>query len=127
MDQDYDNWNIIKKDISKKYFQQYFCTREIWFLSIGKNIGYEQDGKNELFERPVLIYRKFNSSIFLGIPLTSSLKKGKYYFTLNNNGNESSAILSQIRLFDSRRLLRRVRKISPEEFIRLRQKIKDLL
>jgi hypothetical protein len=40
-----------------------FREKEIWWCSIGINIGDEQDGKNELFERPVLILRKFNNKI----------------------------------------------------------------
>lgn len=126
MNQDYDNWNKIKIDLSQKSFQQYFYVREVWFVSIGKNLGYEEDGKNEMYERPVLIYKKFNNDIFWGIPLTSSFKEGDYYFVLDNNGIKSSALLSQLRLFDAKRLLRRVRKINPEEFKRLRQKMKGL-
>ncbi len=33
----------------------------IW-CSIGINVGDEEDGKNELYERPVLVIKKFNAS-----------------------------------------------------------------
>ena len=39
-------------------------------MSIGKNIGYETLGKQELFLRPVLVYKKLSKSTFVGIPLT---------------------------------------------------------
>src|SRR3989344_1315008 len=74
MEKEYDDWNKLKKSLSTKKSNVFFHEREIWFCSLGKNIGYEEDGKNELFERPILIIRKFNNSIFLAIPLTSSKK-----------------------------------------------------
>ncbi len=37
----------------------YFNEREIWWAHLGVNVGYEQDGKNDNFERPVLIIKKF--------------------------------------------------------------------
>lgn len=38
----------------------YFREGEIWWVSIGQNIGNEQNGKNTNFERSVLIFKKFN-------------------------------------------------------------------
>lgn len=57
-----------------------FKEREIWWRSIGTNIGTEEDGKNAHFERPVLVLRKFNRDIFLGLPLTSTRKDHRYHF-----------------------------------------------
>lgn len=39
-----------------------------------RRISDEQDGKNAEFTRPVLVLRKFNHSLFLGIPLTTNRK-----------------------------------------------------
>jgi len=36
--------------------------RDIVFIKMGKNIGYEQDGKGEEFLRPVVIYKNFIKS-----------------------------------------------------------------
>lgn len=47
---------------------------------MGVNIGYEEDGKNEKFERPVLILKKFNQYLILVVPLSSKIKNNKYYF-----------------------------------------------
>ena len=41
----------------------------------GKNIGFEQNGKGSNFVRPILVLRKFNSSIFWGLPLTTIKKQ----------------------------------------------------
>ena len=46
--------------------------------------------------------------MFLGVPLTSKIKTGFYYFDLTEAGIKSSVILSQVRLMSSKRLLRRM-------------------
>lgn len=126
MDQEYDNWNTKKKQISKNP-RIYFDKGEIWFVSLGKNIGDEEDGKNEGFERPVLITRKFNNNVFIAVPLTSNPnKEGKYYFKLKSFNN-SVAILSQVKLLDSKRLLRFMGKINNEELKEIKLKLGSII
>ena len=72
MNKDFDNWGVVKKRLNCIRNLRTFNEREIWWCSVGLNIGYEIYGKNELFNRPVLIIKKFSSSIFLGLPLTSN-------------------------------------------------------
>ncbi|MFA5211173.1 MAG: type II toxin-antitoxin system PemK/MazF family toxin [Patescibacteria group bacterium] len=93
------------------------------------NIGFEQNGKNETFERPVLIIKQFNLEIMWIIPMTSQDKTNnkKYYFPVKYKNETSYLILSQLRLISSKRLLRKVRTISKEEFNEVRKKIKDFL
>lgn len=67
----FDEWNIQKQEINLREKLVLFREREIWWCSIGKNIGAEQDGKNEFFERPVLVCKKYNNEQFFGFPLTS--------------------------------------------------------
>jgi hypothetical protein len=56
---DFDGWNNVKKKVDTHNTSSlYFKEREIWWASTGVNIGSESDGKNELFERPVLILKK---------------------------------------------------------------------
>jgi|SRR3989339_477392 len=122
MDQDFNNWNTKKKELSNGK-RVYFYKGEVWFTSIGKNIGDEEDGKNSSFERPVLIVRKFNNNIFLGVPLTSNEEKeGKYYHKLISFSG-STAILSQIRLFDAKRLLRPMGKVENKELKEIKIKL----
>ena len=121
MEKEYDNWNILKKQLSE-INRAYFHKGEIWYTSIGKNIGDEEDGKNQNFERPVLVTRKFNNNIFIGVPLTSQEKIGKYYHKLNSFTG-TTAILSQVRLFDAKRLLRVIGKIENDELKEIKIKI----
>lgn len=126
MQKDFDSWNNKKKEINNilKPSDFYFHEREKWWCSIGVNVGYEQDGKNDNFERPVLVLRKFNKETVLIVPLTSVTKKNKYHYKLNTG--DSFVILSQIRLISSKRLLRRIEKIGEKEFNEIIDKIKNL-
>lgn len=126
MENEFNDWNKFKINLQKSYKKVFFHEREIWFCALGKNIGSEEDGKNENFERPVLILRKFNNDIFLGFPLTSQEKEGVFYFELDYE-IKSNIILSQIRLLDQKRLMRKIRTIYKQEFKEIIKKFTDLL
>ena len=125
----YDKWNEIKKDIEVKNRKFTFKVREIYWLRVGQNVGYEIYGKGEEFLRPVLIFRKFSKESFLGIPLSSQLKEDMFHFQFIpiNKVKINSAILSQIRLFSSKRIHDKMGKISNEDFENLKEKLKKLL
>ena len=124
----YNLWNENKKDISKNNSLIKFQQFQIIFMKIGINIGFEQDGKGKDFLRPVLVYKKFNNKIFLGIPLTSKENNDKFHFEFEyKKGVKSYAILSQIKLFDIRRAKYYDGKISKENFTKLQEKMLDLI
>lgn len=106
----------------------YFYERELWWCSIGVNIGFEQDGKNHLFERPVLVVKKFNKDIFWGLPLTRT-KRGNsiFYVPLDQGREDSFVILSQLRIMSSKRLLRRMRMIREDEFQMIKKELQNFL
>ena len=73
------------------------------------NIGFEQDGKGFNFARPVLIFKKFNNETFWAIPLTTKIKIGKYWFSVDlEDGIKRTAVLSQVRLADAKRLYQKI-------------------
>ena len=94
---------------------------------MGANVGFEQNGKSESFERPILVLRKFSKDMFLGVPLTSKIKTGFYYFDLTEAGIKSSVILSQVRLMSSKRLLRRMGFIPTEIFVQVKERLKGII
>ncbi|HLD76903.1 MAG TPA: type II toxin-antitoxin system PemK/MazF family toxin [Rickettsiales bacterium] len=98
MIKDFDIWNKLKTKLDSKPTPPSFKEKEIWWCSLGINIGHEENGKNQLFNRPVLVIRKFNKHIFLGIPLTTKIKYNKFYFNFVFKGNNQCAMLSQIRV-----------------------------
>ncbi len=52
----------------------FYREKEIWWAALGQNIGYEVNGKNESYERPVLILKRYNEAFFLYYHLLPRLK-----------------------------------------------------
>lgn len=128
MDKDFDKWNNKKKYIeAHRKDRIFFNERDIWWCSVGKNIGYEENGKNEFFERPVLIIKKFNNSLAWVLPMTSKFKMSPYYFKLNNDQTTDSILLSQLRVISVKRFSRFMKRISPYEFAEVIGRIIDIL
>ena len=104
----FDNWCEIKKTTQKHQRKFYVERGDIVFIKMGKNIGYEQNGKGEEFLRPVLVFKVFNKNLFLGIALTSKEKMGKDFLKINFFKKEtifsSTAILMQIKTYDTKRI-----------------------
>ncbi|MDP2951101.1 MAG: type II toxin-antitoxin system PemK/MazF family toxin [bacterium] len=122
------NWNKLKIKIHiSEMAEFYFYEREIWWASLGANIGFEQGGKHENYERPVIIIKKFNKDILWALPLTSKEKEGRYYFKTEHKGEKSFIILSQLRIISSRRLLRKIRTMPENEFLELKKRVKNFL
>jgi mRNA interferase MazF len=126
MEKDFDSWNQIKKELEVRKSPD-FRVGDIWWCSIGVNLGHEEDGKNQDFERPVLIIRKFNKELFWAIPLTSKLKSGEYYHTVNLFGDSRTLIISQVRVLSSRRLLRKLHKISFKKLTEINNRLSLIL
>lgn len=55
---------------------------EVWMCTLGKNIGFEQNGSGDSFSRPVMIIKKFNNHMFWTIAL--STKQNRFDFYYNN-------------------------------------------
>ncbi len=124
----FDRWNQEKKKIDQTLYGRFhFHEREIWWCSLGLNIGDEQDGKNEWFERPVLVVKKFNEKIALILPMTSKPKVGNYYHSIKYGDKTTTVILSQLRLVSVKRFRRFVRKISEEQFCKVTGRLESLL
>jgi len=107
---DFDAWNKEKQCVHKSDKNQvYFNEREVWWCELGVNIGFEQDGKGEKFQRPIVILKKYNKHALLVIPLTTKQKKGKYYKNVGCIDSKSATVfLSQVKFIDSKRLLKKI-------------------
>ena len=75
------------------------------------------------FLRPMVIFKQFNNEIFLGIPLTKTIKKGKHYlaFSYLQDVQSTVSILSQVRLIDGKRLKYKSGTMNQEDFRRLKK------
>lgn len=123
----FDTWNTQKKILDTDTNKLYHA-RDIWWCSLGLNIGFEQDGTGKGFQRPVLILKGFSKQVCLAIPLTTSQKKNKYHMRLGIvDDKESFAIISQLRLIDTRRLINKIGVLDREVFETIRKAAKELL
>lgn len=114
----FDAWNIIKKriDLKNSAAAVFFYEREVWWCSVGINVGVESDGKHTHFERPVLIIRKFNGHMLWMVPLTSRQHDGVHFYRISHDRGASFACLSQLKTISSKRLLRKIGMIAENEF-----------
>lgn len=126
---DFDRWNEKKKGADEKDLGRnlFIHEREVWWCSLGVNIGVEIDGKNNDFERPVLLVKKFNGLMFWGVPLTSKAKENPYIVKVEHQKGVSYANISQLRLLSTKRVLRKVGVISEESFAKVVSCLKSCL
>ncbi|HEY4516169.1 MAG TPA: type II toxin-antitoxin system PemK/MazF family toxin [Candidatus Paceibacterota bacterium] len=125
---DFDGWNIEKKRVHSEENPIYFREGDIWWCKLGVNIGDEQDGKGENFSRPILIIKKFNQFIFWAVPLSSKLKKNKYYVVCKSSEEEDrAAIISQVKLVSIKRLTDKIGFADKKSLETIKKAIKELL
>ncbi len=109
MNKDFQKWHSKKAHLHETGSRIFFHEREVWWCSLGFNVGFEQNGKGNNFARPVVIFKKFNNETFWAIPLTTKVKTGKYYFLIDlKDGLKRVAVLSQLRLIDAKRLYQKM-------------------
>ncbi len=127
MEKDFDGWNEVKKKTNDTEFIDFVHAREVWWCSLGINVGHEQDGKHDTFERPILVLRKFNKDVVLAVPFSTRIKKNQYNVIFTHEGQEYAAIISQVRLISTRRLKRRMYQMDSSIFEEIREKTKAMI
>lgn len=124
MKKDFQKWHNRKTWLNNEKPRVFFNVRDVWWCSIGSNIGFEQDGKGGKFSRPILVFKKFNNGVFWAVPFTTQSKTGKFYLPVSiTNLGEQTMILSQLRLVDAKRLLTKMGTINKEDYINIQKAI----
>lgn len=121
MKKDFDYWNSFKKglDIKDKYLHP--KEKEIWWCSVGLNVGSEVLGKGKFLSRPVLVINAESSESFIGIPLTSKLKNTKYACIIKTEDQKlHTALIYQVKNFDKRRLIGKAYLLNDAEYKKLK-------
>ncbi len=128
---DYDKWNEVKKATSKNNIHIGIKVREVFWAKLGQNIGDEEYGKGELFSRPVLVVRKLTKDLFLGVPLTTTIKDNDYFypfeFDTKKGKSKNSAMLLQMKSFSKKRLTNKIGIISKEDFKNIQNRLIELI
>jgi mRNA interferase MazF len=95
--------------------------RDLWWVSMGENIGSEMNGKSRLFSRPAVVLKKLSRGFFLVAPTTSVQHEGTWYVEITQAGRRTVVCLHQVRVIDYRRLSTRMGQIDSDDF----DKVKD--
>ena len=125
----FDEWNIVKSKLHKNGKLPSIKEREVWWCSVGENIGTEINGKKERFNRPVLVFRKLSRFGFIGIPLTSKNKDKfpEWYAKFTFKDTTEWAALCQIRYFSASRVHNKMGSISKSDFQTISEALNGLL
>ncbi len=127
----FNKWNEVKKKTEDNKRKLGIKSRDIFWAKIGQNIGSEEYGKNDSFARPIIIIRKLTHDLFVGVPLTSTIKDNDYFYSFeyNNKSNgltTNSAMILQVRTFSIKRLMNKTGVISKKDFEVVIEKLKGL-
>lgn len=136
MKKDFDGWSEFKKNLEDKERVVFAWPREIWWCSLGINLGAEIDGKNDLFERAVLVMRVYNRETMLILPITTKRKNDQFHYgifikTASSPTKDYLELdklvwvkLTQSRVISNKRLLRKICVISDEDYHKIREAFK---
>ncbi|AQW87088.1 putative toxin-antitoxin system, toxin component, PemK family [Campylobacter pinnipediorum subsp. caledonicus] len=117
----FDSWNEVKKEVNKREGGYTVKPKNIYWVNLGLNVGDEEFGKGKKFLRPVLAIKQVTKNLFIGMPLTTTIREDNELFhtiTYTNNKQEksSSVIIFQIKAFSIKRIVNRAGKIDNESF-----------
>jgi len=125
---DFDSWNDKKKNIDIKTSLNYCRDRQVWWCCLGLNIGIEENGKGSSYERPVLILKNLSAQSALIVPFTTS--KNTHPMRISTGTilkKETSVILSQLRVIDTRRISEKITTLDSEMFQKIKRAIREML
>jgi mRNA interferase MazF len=128
MEKDFDNWNEKKKIIHNRTDTLFFHKREIWWCALGINVGFEQNGHGKEYLRPAIILKGMSKQTCYIVPLTASSSEHPLRPSVGVvDGKEARALLSQLRLIDSKRLAKKIGYLDKDIFEKIRKDVKGTL
>ncbi len=122
------NWFRKKTHISQQTLPADFhvSVGEIWWCSLGENVGIEINGKGDNYLRPVLILKVFNRQHVWVVPL-SSQEQSQFHIKISSLSTSVTIVVSQLRAVSTLRLFRYVNTISVDDFHFITDSIIELL
>ncbi len=128
MNKNFTDWSNQKEIIHGKEKEVFCHVRELWWCALGLNIGSEQDGAGKEYSRPVLVLKSFSADTSLVIPLTTSVRPHPLRPPVGMvGGKDANALLSQMRVIDTKRLVRKIGYLDQDIFEKIRKAVKELL
>lgn len=127
MYKDFDKWNTQKKTIDRNVRNLQFKEGEIWWCSLGLNIGEEAYGKGDKFRRPVIVLKKLSHNSCIVMPTTTKEKFGSWYFAFTVKCLQRRIMMHQIKSISANRLDTKESEISNIDFLKLKKSLAKLL
>ena len=127
----YNEWNLKKQKIN--FLERplgeeiYFKEGDVWWCSIGINVGSESFGKGKNFRRPVLVIKKLSADLCIALPITSKQKIGTWFEDVLLNEENRYVMLYQIRTLNKKRFTIKMGELGSNDFIKVKEKLKTLL
>ena len=120
-------WIGLKEALHNQAHQPpYVSERDLWWVSMGENIGSEMNGKSDRFTRPALVLRKLAYGFYLIAPTTTKPHTGSWYVKTSLAGVDEFVCLNQIRVVDYRRLYSKLGQIDTDDFDRVKEGFRKL-
>lgn len=125
----FDEWNEVKKRLAVAPRGHIVPKeRQVWVTRFGLNVGFEQNGSGDLFSRPVLVIKKFNTQMFWVVPLTNHQKALDFYYNFTDpQGKAVAAIPAQLRLLSAKRFDRLLYHMEPSKHEEIVNSIRRML
>jgi mRNA interferase MazF len=128
MKKDFDGWNETKKRTDSRRRAPFYHEREVWWCTLGINVGSEENGSGEEYRRPAVILKGLSIETCLIVPLTTSAKDHPLRVAVGLiGGKEARAILSQMRVIDTKRLVRKIEYLDVDTFEQIRKAARGML
>lgn len=124
---DFAAWSRLKERLHNSISRAFAHPREIWWCSLGVNVGAEIDGKHENFERPVIVMRVYNKDTLLVLPITTRPKADPFHFEIDTDQKVAWVKLTQMRVISNKRLLRKVDILGEPQFSLLKDAWRTML
>ena len=109
-------WSLLKEKLHSVNRVPVIREGEIWWVAIGENVGVEINGKNSVFSRPILVFKKLSRHAFMGIPLTSQFHEGSWYVSFTFQSKKEYAVLAQARVVSVSRLYTKIGEVSDTDY-----------
>ncbi|MDB5245375.1 MAG: hypothetical protein JWN90_480 [Parcubacteria group bacterium] len=120
-------WIRIKSALDKKTHQAPDVSEgDVWWASLGENVGHEIQGKDQNFTRPVIIYKRLSRNFYFVIPVTTKPHRGTWFVSYRFHSMAVTACLHQARSIDYRRLFSQLGHIDKASFARVQEAFRKL-
>ena len=100
--------------------------RDVWWISLGENVGSEMNGKSDKFTRPALVLKKLAHGFYLVAPTTTQERKGSWYVHIKLGNKDEYVCLNQIRTVDHRRFYSKLGQIDTDNFDKAKEGFRKL-